>query len=1573
MALAVLLISVSFFSSPDFPISPFPSTFSKCLPDQHRRRRCDLSDVSHCQSPLRFLGSAAAPSSFAGLQFAHGLPTADRIRFSIGLGSPSLLSGTLTACTAANNFASCVGGIAALVAYGEQLKASGASDFVEIVPDLDVTTPFVFMHPSGASINMDVHRRANISCFSAFPSFFSQKVDFDRFFAFDAAPISTNIDIPPSSPWRPFVRPYKIFTLSDGVTVGLVRCAQMYQTWVFNTTEALSATIHILRLKGVDVVVVISGDFNYKFESIIPALSVDNLPDVYIDHTGTANADDFERFVVPGTNHTIFKSFFYSAHKGHFVDLDISTATRRLVNASYTRPVMTGHAPPIEIRRDDAHYRSLQTFLIQQASIAAQTDPILTTILEPMTKSRLDQRYPCFTGECAQGNVYTGAYWWRYGVDFALTNAGGPRGPGIAVGNVRMSDVWGLIPFENYPCTGTILGLKIWEMMTVSLSVTTVGNDTYHTLGSRIILPYGLRIEYDNSTYAVAAGTRIRAISIFDRETKAYKPLERLRLYTFATDNYQCDSIDVYSAMLRTLYEGESVNSNVNYELIQTSIQYFLEAHNPYDPIFLNYLVHKPATSSSDAFLQWKQTAQSCLTTERWYAPLATCQPCQSGFVHDPNDRTVCIVLTAPPVAHRDRTAAVLAIALPISLTALVVICGAIAAVAIYQSYTNVRNTRNAPKGSTATIVFTDVQMSTRLWGTVPASMGTALDQHHALIREAIVACGGYEVKTVGDSFMIAIDGPEKAAALAIRIQTSFQQAQWPRSIDLVYAAVEGEQRRQEGGGGRGVAPLALASGGASPNTGEEVAAAVAADGSVNIGGDGGEHSGGAVGLGDGPHLLSFAKVDGEDVVEGGMMEYSAIQEDAQAEAAASMRHRSNGGNGGGGGVASDGGVVGEEEGDEAAAVEDDETIIHLDDIDDEPNDLIAETHPLALRGAGPRPHHHRRQLSTTSFGTVSAAAMGRGSGQPSVTGANKNTVEADRLSVQVPPSTRTPPPPPTRRPFNGIRVRIGIHHGPVEAIFDDVAKGYDYYGNTVNVAARIESVGAGGQIVVSREVANALPPRDDVYRVESLGTRLLRGLPTPIEILQLTPLALPHRTFVKAASGGSGGDDVDHQNNIKAAHLHQSGVNMVAANLAAEDAEEGRSSASSNPRSDPSSMNMSVAENAIYHAINMSLRPLPSTKRVGHVKDLAKAWRIDHAYAAAMATGSVRGGGGGGGKETSSGGGGLQTASTFEERAQRAVLTIISQRLSAALHRSGRGLPSGSGGVGGAVAHSAISSVVASPMPPRAANQQQQHPHPFGGTTQNINFVAAASGYNPTTRDTTPTNYARSTNNSPQQQQHQQQMIMMMGHQQHLSVNPPAPGMNFSATQMPEHKNPLLASSAHNNSTTKGPGASVKGTHMNNSNTNKNNNNSSTSHGQGFNVFGGGGGGGVNSNNTSSSVGRVGGGVGGGVPFHHDAAGGYHSHQQQSEPLAPTMGQSARWRGGGAAEPSAPSPRPSPFGDRGGGGGTAAREQRVTEVSFRRDSAFGGSPVPQEQSPSAGLGGVVGVVGVDMGLNEIM
>eukprot|EP01061_Rhynchopus_euleeides_P001260 TRINITY_DN1089_c0_g1_i4.p1 TRINITY_DN1089_c0_g1~~TRINITY_DN1089_c0_g1_i4.p1 ORF type:complete len:1115 (+),score=368.31 TRINITY_DN1089_c0_g1_i4:313-3345(+) len=88
------------------------------------------------------------------------------------------------------------------------------------------------------------------------------------------------------------------------------------------------------------------------------------------------------------------------------------------------------------------------------------------------------------------------------------------------------------------------------------------------------------------------------------------------------------------------------------------------------------------------------------------------------------------------------------------------------------------------PTGKVA-IVFTDIKGSTNLWKLSPGDMNVAMEVHNEVIREACVEHSGYEVKTIGDSFMVSFSCPVEAARFALDVQTKLAKRVWPSGLEL--------------------------------------------------------------------------------------------------------------------------------------------------------------------------------------------------------------------------------------------------------------------------------------------------------------------------------------------------------------------------------------------------------------------------------------------------------------------------------------------------------------------------------------------------------------------------------------------------------------------------------------------------------------------------------------------------------------------------------------------------------------------------------------------------------------------
>jgi class 3 adenylate cyclase len=89
--------------------------------------------------------------------------------------------------------------------------------------------------------------------------------------------------------------------------------------------------------------------------------------------------------------------------------------------------------------------------------------------------------------------------------------------------------------------------------------------------------------------------------------------------------------------------------------------------------------------------------------------------------------------------------------------------------------------------------------------------------------------------------------------------------------------------------------------------------------------------------------------------------------------------------------------------------------------------------------------------------------------------------------------------------PAGGLIIKVGLHAGPCIAV--RLNDRLDYFGSTVNLASRLQGESQGGDIVLSRAlaedpaVAGVLAP----YRLQE-ETAVLKGFDRPIPFLRLIP-----------------------------------------------------------------------------------------------------------------------------------------------------------------------------------------------------------------------------------------------------------------------------------------------------------------------------------------------------------------------------------------------------------------------------------------------------------------------------------
>jgi TolB-like protein/class 3 adenylate cyclase/Flp pilus assembly protein TadD len=85
----------------------------------------------------------------------------------------------------------------------------------------------------------------------------------------------------------------------------------------------------------------------------------------------------------------------------------------------------------------------------------------------------------------------------------------------------------------------------------------------------------------------------------------------------------------------------------------------------------------------------------------------------------------------------------------------------------------------------TVTLLFTDIEGSTRLWEARPEAMGTALARHDALIRRCVDEHRGHIFKTVGDAFCAAFHTAPDALGAALDAQRALHRERWPEGAVL--------------------------------------------------------------------------------------------------------------------------------------------------------------------------------------------------------------------------------------------------------------------------------------------------------------------------------------------------------------------------------------------------------------------------------------------------------------------------------------------------------------------------------------------------------------------------------------------------------------------------------------------------------------------------------------------------------------------------------------------------------------------------------------------------------------------
>src|SRR5919201_1869067 len=85
----------------------------------------------------------------------------------------------------------------------------------------------------------------------------------------------------------------------------------------------------------------------------------------------------------------------------------------------------------------------------------------------------------------------------------------------------------------------------------------------------------------------------------------------------------------------------------------------------------------------------------------------------------------------------------------------------------------------------TVTLLFTDVEGSTKLVHELGDAYAGVLADHRRIVRDAVAAAGGYEVDSRGDEFFLAFQEARQAADAAVTLQQSLATHVWPAGVQV--------------------------------------------------------------------------------------------------------------------------------------------------------------------------------------------------------------------------------------------------------------------------------------------------------------------------------------------------------------------------------------------------------------------------------------------------------------------------------------------------------------------------------------------------------------------------------------------------------------------------------------------------------------------------------------------------------------------------------------------------------------------------------------------------------------------
>eukprot|EP00756_Hemistasia_phaeocysticola_P067465 Hpha_TRINITY_DN9990_c0_g1::TRINITY_DN9990_c0_g1_i1::g.140416::m.140416 len=606
----------------------------------------------------------------------------------------------------------------------------------------------------------------------------------------------------------------------------------IYIPWV-DLGSMVSLTTAQLRRMGADIIVGISA-YDIAYWGSVSLWQYRDLIDVVIPPDGSS---------YPSGNQIIKEGRSYLLPPGrtgssleamgvgiNYVDFEVEDG--RLVPVASRNIDLRDPLPP-ELK--DARYEEDAQWLDKQLRMISLADPPIAIASSPMPSNRVlnsrddgplvvDER--CRRGPCELGVFLTDVMLEETGVDIAFVNGGGMQ-YGWPAGNVSVRDVWVGFPWQNTVCTFRVSGLDLFRNVKryVDYLTSTGGwNGTISNTGG-FVQASGMRYFYDASR--APEDNRMVSMEWFD-PNQGWVPLEGARFYTVASHSFVCGENEGFSF-------PSAKDKTVSQRDIQSILIETLRSRGTFQSPTLHGGLQMSATATFNlrAYTLEECTAEGGLF-EPEFEQCISCPPGSSLKDGVCETSTKAIPMWLPIVI----VASFVCVAVPVgwrytanwrrmrqlhSSNAIAISCAqSIASLRLeevdyirnipqpnqlqrsfiqiidhlvqYRSFLpqsvedqrQMHDARNVqpPSEGEVTIVFTDIQNSTMLWEKLGDHMMFALDAHNRVLRSWGARLDGYEVKTIGDAFMLAFSEPTHALEFCLGSQDTLLDVELPHEFE---------------------------------------------------------------------------------------------------------------------------------------------------------------------------------------------------------------------------------------------------------------------------------------------------------------------------------------------------------------------------------------------------------------------------------------------------------------------------------------------------------------------------------------------------------------------------------------------------------------------------------------------------------------------------------------------------------------------------------------------------------------------------------------------------------------------